>query len=443
MYAQPFCHSYKPYGWTKYNQGRHNKPVPRENKCKEASRYWDTKQRIQDLIAHLPGFTIMNNPTDDDTRSEFNDSSAVGDMDELIHRTNPTCKSLQKDLEKIHSLLGKLRSDVTTGLDELTEILTKDIEGVLPRLHALETTQNSHDSRLQVLEDRLAKVLSSDNVTIQASPKLEAAQDDLRVRLETAAVVIATLEKQIQSSNSCILYNTQLHNVNKYRISGIPFVEGEDPVVETTTFLRNIMSVQVNDGDIVMASRMPGTITVRIKGNLVKLPPQMFVQVTCHLQKRIAANMSELDDKTDPTDGHFYKVKQQVPNAVQGARQHFNPVVADVQQKNKGRSKKERIPFYFQGTDLFVGGKKVKQLVNPPSHAEILNITSEEQKQLNDINPPILARDEKDGSKFYAFAMRVYDVRFVRKAYLRLRQLHLAANHVMLAFRVEDPANPD
>ena len=82
--------------------------------------------------------------------------------------------------------------------------------------------------------------------------------------------------------------------------------------------------------------------------------------------------MSELDDKTDPTDGHFYKVKQQVPDAVQGARQHFNPVVADVQQKNKGRSKKERIPFYFQGTDLFVGGKKVKQLVNPPSRAEIL-----------------------------------------------------------------------
>ena len=37
----------------------------------------------------------------------------------------------------------------------------------------------------------------------------------------------------------------------------------------------------------------------------------------------------------------------------------------------------------------------------------------------------------------------MYDVRFVRKAYLRLRQLHLAANHVMLAFRVEDPANPD
>ena len=47
------------------------------------------------------------------------------------------------------------------------------------------------------------------------------------------------------------------------------------------------MSVQVNDGDIVMASRMPGTITVRIKGNPVKLPPQMFVQVTCHLQKQL------------------------------------------------------------------------------------------------------------------------------------------------------------
>ena len=438
MPGQPSCKLYKLYGWSRYKQGRFCKPTPRSNRRQVGVRYWETRQRIEELIAQLPGVSIMGNPTEDDSGS-----TAGGEVEEFTPRTNPNCKSLQKDLEKIHILLSSVRTQVTNGLDNVDTLLTDTVEGVIPRVSALETSSKHLTTRVRDLEDKLALVVAAENVTLQASPQLEADQEALKARLETAAVVISSLEKKLQSANSRILYNTQLHNVNKYRISGIPFVEGEDPVVETTTFLKSIMKVTVNSNDIITASRMPGTITVRIQGNKVVLPPQMFVQVTTHLQKRIAANMGELEGKTDPTDGHFYRVKQQLPDAMQGARQHFNPVVADVQEKNKGKPKKERIPFYFQGTDLFVDGKKVKEPIKPPSPAAIISISPTEQKVLNDINPPLLAQDAKNGSKFFGYAVRVYDTRFLKKVYLRLRQLHLAANHIMMAFRVESPDNPD
>ena len=77
-----------------------------------------------------------------------------------------------------------------------------------------------------------------------------------------------------------ILHNTQLLNVNNYRISGIPFSPEENPFEATTKFFKDIMSITVNAGEIIVASHLPGTITVRIQGNRVELPPQMFVKVT-------------------------------------------------------------------------------------------------------------------------------------------------------------------
>ena len=264
----------------------------------------------------------------------------------------------------------------------------------------------------------------------------------LKQHVDTAAVVISSLEKQLHSANSQILHNSQLHNVNHYCISGIQFVEGEDPLAATTMFLMDVMEVMVNEGDIMVASRIPGTITVQIREDPAELPPQMFVKVTLHLQKRIAVNIQVLDGKTDPVDGHYYKVKQQLPDAAQAAQQHFDKVVSDVQEKNKTKSKEERVPFYFQGTDLFVGRKKVKEPVTPPSSASLLTISSKQQQSLDTISLEQLAYEEYDGSKFFGYAATVYDIPLIKKLYTKMHKMHLAVNHIMLAYCVETPDDP-
>ena len=244
-------------------------------------------------------------------------------------------------------------------------------------------------------------------------------------------------------ANSRILHNTQLANANNYIISGINYEQGEDPVVATTTFLTDILETTVNDGDIVTASRMPGSLTVRIAGNRVALPPQMFVKVTAHLQKRIAGNIKVLEDKKDPVDGHYYKVKQQIPDATQGARQHFNKVVVEHQEKNKKKPINERVPIYFQGHYCYVGGKRVREPVNPPSLSSMLTIDQKQQELLDDINLDVLSHEKRSGSQFYRYAARVYGFSTIEKIYLRLRQLHLAADHIILEYRLADPDSPE
>ena len=438
MSEQPFYHT---YGYNQYNRGRFKKPASHYNCRNLGFRYQEVKQHIQQLIAQLPGVSIMATPEDDvGIEPQKKDMELVDD--EFVSTDRPTCKSLQKDLEKVHTIVRKVKGDVTrliTGLEELNDVLSAQTEETIKRVTVVETKSDNHEVRLKALKDKLAMVVQAENVTLQASPTLEADHALLKQRVDTAAVVISSLEKQIQSANSRILHNSQLHNANHYRISGIRFVEGEDSLIATTTFLKDIMEITVNDRDIVVASRLPGTITVRIKGEQVKLPPQMFVKVTPHLQKRIAANIQVLDGKTDPVDGHYYKVKQQLPDAAQAARQHFNKVVGDVQEKNKTKPKEERVPFYFQGADLFVGGKKVKEPVTPPSRASMLTISPKQQESLDTISFEQLAYEERDGSKFFGYAVRVYNISLIKKLYTRMRKMHLAANHIMLAYCVETP----
>ena len=124
-------------------------------------------------------------------------------------------------------------------------------------------------------------------------------------------------------------------------------------------------------------------------------------------------------------------------------RQHFNKVVADVQDKNKAKPNDQKVPFYFQGSHLFVSGRRVCEPVDPPTLSSLLTITPDQQKVLDDIDLQPLAHSECEGSKFYAYAVRVYGFTPIEKLYLRLRQQHMTADHIMLGYRLADPDSPE
>ena len=286
-------------------------------------------------------------------------------------------------------------------------------------------------------------MVNSDSVTLQASPKLEAAQAELIKNQSMTAAVVGSIEKKVNSNSSRILHNTQLLNVNNYRISGIPYTAGENAFVATKSFFKDIMNITVNPGDLIVASRLPGTLVVHIDGNRVQLPPQMFVKVMPHLQRRIASNIGVLDDKKDPVDGHYYKVKQKLPDATLGAHVHYNKVVQEVQDRNKDRPEgAPRETWYFQGTSLYVNGRRVRDPINPPLWSSLLTISPEHQKVLNNIDLKEQAYQESDGSCFYGYAIRVFELQTIEKVYTRLRQQHVAADHVVLGYRINHLDSP-
>ena len=123
--------------------------------------------------------------------------------------------------------------------------------------------------------------------------------------------------------------------------------------------------------------------------------------------------------------------------------QHFNKIVTDVQEKNKERLPTEKVPFYFKGNYLYVGGKRVKEPVDPPALSSLLNITSAKQKVLDDINLEALATEECEGSKFYAYGSHVYGFTAIEKIYLHLCQQHMMADHIMLGYHLAEPDSPE
>ena len=161
---------------------------------------------------------------------------------------------------------------------DISKLLTDNTTGVIPCLSQLEALTESYETRLNAVEEKLALVEASDSVILQSSPVHEAAIAAMKTRLDTTAVILGQFEKKFESLNSRVLHNTQLANANKYKILGIPVVEGETPYVATENFLTNIMKVAVNDGDIIVASCLPGTLTVHIDGNKVQLPPPNVCQ---------------------------------------------------------------------------------------------------------------------------------------------------------------------
>ena len=230
------------------------------------------------------------------------------DNDVFTFRANPTCKHLQQDIANVHNIIRNTKNDITTsidgikesmdtGFDDLTKLLTNDITGVIPHLQNLETETRAYEDRLAAVEEKLALVEASESVVLQSSLAHEAAIKAMQQRVNMAAVILQQFEKKFESTHSRILHNTQLINENKYKISGIPLVEGESPFTVAKNFFVQIMNIAVNDGDIIVVSRLPGTLTVRIDGNRVQLPPQMFVKVTSHLQRRIASNLAVLEGK--------------------------------------------------------------------------------------------------------------------------------------------------
>ena len=97
-------------------------------------------------------FTNMGNPLIDDIGAHTNDNSGRenGLSEEFTPQTNPTCKTLQNDLARVHTIIRNTKTDVlnsmNTGLDDINKILTDPEEGVIPRLSSLEQSNSSYNT---------------------------------------------------------------------------------------------------------------------------------------------------------------------------------------------------------------------------------------------------------------------------------------------------------
>ena len=74
---------------------------------------------------------------------------------------------------------------------------------------------------------------------------------------------------------------------------------------------------------------------------------------------------------------------------------------------------------------------------SPPPHTAILNIPEQKQKEMDRIPLIQLAHHTEKRSRFYGYAARAYTFDFINLAYLKMRQMHPTANHIMAAYTLD------
>ena len=421
------------YATDHYSRQRFNLPVSRKlkaiNRERDLDAYLTAKLNIISLIDKIP------NPPTMAGRNPQPVTPTPDAPEPLVARTHPTAKSVQGDLLTLQDIFNSTKVGLTDTINNKFETLRSAVDDVsdtiISRIDGLEKKvtedSSSFEKRLAAVEQSLRMVTDSDKVILQTDPKVAEAQTVLDDKLSKAVQVMACMEKDIGSNTTRGLLNTAKLLSNNYKISGIPLRPGEDPFEVTVDFLTSKLQIDFQASDLHVAFRLEGTIKVFIKRVRVELPPQMFISCSPSLKQKIDKNKHLLQKEKDPTDGHFYKIKQHLPDAFAAARQHFNPIVEDIIVTNKGKKKHEKVSFMFNGAQLLVDGKPVVEAVQPPPRSSIININQEQQQQLKTFPLEPLHEITDRKSRFIGYALRVYNIISVQQAYLRMRQLHPSA----------------
>ena len=334
------------------------------------------------------------------------------------------------------SIIDSVQESISTQLQGIKDLISKEPTGVDPCLTVLEKLVVSDDKSLQ----KTVAAINSDITLLKAS---ESSVDKLQAlefehRLNNLCDVVGLLEARVNSHESRILANAADHLANNVKIGSLGQLPNEDPVLVVTAFFENILDLKPSAGDIVEASRMKGELWRKVQGGFVTLPKLMFVKCSPSFRGKIEKCKHLLYNKFDETSQMRYSIRPHLPEAHYAVRQKFNEKVKSIIKDNESKEENEKVKFHFRGVDFFIDGFKIVDKINPPRLHTICQLSLDERKTLDlftfFVSDPKIERC----SKFQVFAITVYGPEFINKAYLKMRMDHLSATHVCLAYKYKE-----
>ena len=205
----------------------------------------------------------------------------------------------------------------------------------------------------------------------------------------------------------------------------------EKPIDTVTEFLAKTMEVQHEKADILHARRLGMGL------NPASTRP-MLVTMTTKLRDTVMSKTSNLKDKTNAA-GKYYRVSRQLPD--QWAEEN-RKLREDVTKAKKVNLQKDAT----QEPDVIEVKKRVLYVNKKPQRKTYLEAPTavdlfpdkNEQDKLDKIKFSSSSTMEEQGSTFTAYAQKVQSITEVRRAYVKVRQLHPSATHVVAAYSLKN-----
>ena len=251
---------------------------------------------------------------------------------------------------------------------------------------------------------------------------------DLKWENKVLKGLVQHQHKQIQSLNDKVTQLTMRNMENNIVIRGIVGDEKKENCKEKTTkFLKDDMSIEVEDGDILVAHRK-GT-----KKDDYDRP--MLVQCRYELKERIFSNLKNLKDKTN-ANGDKFSISKQLPESVVEQNRVIREVIKEQKEKDKSLPPAQRSSIEVKNKEVFIDGYQVEKFLLAPQPVEIF-VDKMEREKRDKIKFAVSDTSSLNGTELLYFAFKTGQLNEVKRTYRKIRSMHPSADHVIAAYSLK------
>ena len=202
----------------------------------------------------------------------------------------------------------------------------------------------------------------------------------------------------------------------------------ETPTTTVEEFLQDKMELEFHTSQIITARRMG------IPSPNPTTPRMMLVTLRSDLKDLIMSNLAKLKGKKNTND-KGYRIQKQLPESWTEENRQLRAAVQTAKKANDAKTD-EQEKDHIQVRNCVLYMNKVaqkKQYLKAPPAVDMFPDQAEQDK-LDKIKFSASATTDDNGSSFTAFALKVSSMTEVRRAYVKLKQLHPSASHIVASY---------
>ncbi len=345
---------------------------------------------------------------------EFSDTSLEGDGKSgtperavAMAGTEGANGGAKSELTQILQALNNLTSGVkelNTKFDNMHTTIFNPIDGIQPRLEGVITDSEDHRDRIEALEEENNILRRYVDILKGLAQKQSREIKGLRLKIDDQAT---------RSMQDNVI------------LSGIIVEEGTKEFKPIAIeFLKETLGVEnVDAKDIVKAHEMGKNIVIRVSYNLKE---RIFAKVYAGALK------GKKNSKNVP-----YFVSEQFPESINEAKRQAkrdSQALKDKYEKDFKDDPTHKPKVTIKKNQVYVNNDLQTPLVVPPEPFELFP-NAKEQKKLDGVTVKETGPQGEKGSTFWGAVVKVSNAPEVRRAYVKMRQKHPDATHIMLAYK--------
>ena len=319
----------------------------------------------------------------------------------------------EEEEQVIESYKKRLAEGDSSVFFEMFEMLLEKINQVQSRISIIEGNQVNLGADLGTVSTRGESTRSYLKQQIKNSSAINK-------QLHYVMHVVVRTEQEVEIANRRVEKLEERGNKGSLRIIGLTEKDNENTKEVVLTFFEKIM-------------KMPQIPKVQFAHRLGKGKhrPVLVRLLDRSETQLIFSCVKNLKDVVNP-NGKPYIIREQLTEAGNEKKRRQQ----DIYRQNRSIPLSHQLTLSRKNGEVFIGSDQYKKKVPPPKSKEILSATRPEKDRFHQINISKGGTKEKDGSKYFAYALRTSNFERMRDGYRKIKEQHLGANHIMCGYRI-------